>query len=192
MLPVFPWTDSRSLVTPLMVSRVECVTSYVGRTMSRVSVEPHQDRTGTASAFRLSSGQSPTLMKNSTSGNLTFREENSGGKFGHVKEGNDTSRGRTGHLSAQREQHLVGEHLEVGVSPQGAAVQLVVDDGVVDETPPVGEAVGHFLSEALQVHLRKRLKVGGNLRLVRRTLHGALPVGGVRHGAVAVLMVDWT
>lgn len=85
MLPVLPWTDSRSLVTPLMVSRVECVTSYVGRTMSRVSVEPHQDRTGTASAFRLSSGQSPTLMKNSTSGNLTFKEENSGGKFGHVK-----------------------------------------------------------------------------------------------------------
>lgn len=25
--PVFPWTDSRSLVTPLMVSRVEWVTS---------------------------------------------------------------------------------------------------------------------------------------------------------------------
>lgn len=100
--------------------------------------------------------------------------------------------GQTGHLSAQREQHLVGEHLEVGVSAQGAAVQLVVDDGVVDETPPVGEAVGHFLSEALQVHLGKRLEVGGNLRLVRRTLHGALPVGGVRHRAVAVLMVDWT
>lgn len=80
-LPVFPWTDSRSLVTPLMVSRVECVTSYVGRTMSCVSVEPHQDRTGTASAFRVSSGQSPTLMKNSTSGNLTCQEQKFGARL---------------------------------------------------------------------------------------------------------------
>lgn len=98
----------------------------------------------------------------------------------------------TGHLSAQREQHLVGEHLEVGVSAQRAAVQLVVEDGVVDETPPVGEPVGHFLSEALQVHLGERLEVGGDLRLVRRTLHGALPGGGVGQRAVAVLVVDWT
>lgn len=100
--------------------------------------------------------------------------------------------GGTRHLSAQREQHFVGEHLEVGVSAQGAAVQLVVDDGVVDETPPVGEPVGHFLSEALQVHLGERLEVGGNLRLVRRTLQGVLPVGGVGQRAVAVLVVDWT
>lgn len=51
--------------------------------MSCVSVEPHQDRTGTASVFRVSSGQSPTLMKNSTSGNLTLGEQIVG-EFGHV------------------------------------------------------------------------------------------------------------
>lgn len=64
--PVFPWTDSRSFVTPLIASKDECVISYVGRMMSRVSVEPHHEIIGTGPGlsftFLVSIGQSPTLI----------------------------------------------------------------------------------------------------------------------------------
>lgn len=94
------------------------------------------------------------------------------------------------YLSCQREQNFIGEHLEVGVFPQSAAVQLVVDDGVVNEASPVDEPVRHFLSDTFQVDARKRFEVRQNLRLLGGTLHDALPHGGVVFGTVAVFVIN--
>lgn len=96
------------------------------------------------------------------------------------------------YLSCKWEQHFIWEHLKVCVFPQSAAVQLVADDGVVNETSPVGESVGHFLSETLQIDWGKSFEVGQNLRFLRGTLHGALPDGGIRFWTVTVFVIDWT
>jgi len=159
--------------------------------MSRVSTEPHHDRTGTASALLVSSGQSPTLMKNSTSGTLTFIEDHGGPTVSNATsqlKGGD----RRAYLPGEREQHLIREHLEVGVLPQRAAVQPVVDDGVVDEASSVGEPARHFLSEPLQVDRRERFEVRRDLRLLGGTPHGAPPHGGLGLRAVAVFVIDRT
>lgn len=54
---------------------VASVRSYVGMTMSLVSSDPHQENTGIGSSTRdfFSSGQSPKLTKNSTSGSMTYK-----------------------------------------------------------------------------------------------------------------------
>lgn len=182
--------------------------------MSRVSVEPHHDRIGRASVLLVSKGQSPTLIKNSTSGTPTFDGKFKSGirsfcttlidmqflgrkikrqHWCYAKTPTGSSDiSHLEYLSCKWEQHFIWEHFEVCVFPQSAAVQLVVDDGVVNETSPVGESVGNFLSQMLQVNWGKSFEVRQNLRFLSGTLHGALPDGGINFWTVTVFMIDWT
>lgn len=93
------------------------------------------------------------------------------------------------HLAREGQQHLVGEHLEVGVLAERAAVQLVVDQAVVQQSSSSGEALRNLLQEPLEVDGREGEEVVLDLRLVLGTLQSAPPDERIRLGTHTGLVI---